>query len=89
LDSQRIVGGTQQFWKPGPQRAARTPFKQWDLALYKNTKINERLSVQLRADFFNILNHPNFSSPLLPSFIADPASNVNQVYLRVRICGER
>jgi hypothetical protein len=32
--------------------------------------------VQLRADFFNLLNHPNFSSPLLPSFIADPATNI-------------
>ena len=31
--------------------------------------------MQLRADFFNVLNHPNFSNPVLPSFIADPASN--------------
>jgi len=34
--------------------------------------------LQLRAEFFNILNHPNFSNPLLPAFIADPASNVSQ-----------
>ncbi len=33
--------------------------------------------MQLRADFFNILNHPNFSNPVLPAFIADPASNLN------------
>jgi hypothetical protein len=33
------------------------------------------LGVQLRAEFFNILNHPNFANPLLPAFIADPASN--------------
>jgi hypothetical protein len=32
--------------------------------------------MQLRAEFFNLLNHPNFSSPLLPAFIADPASNL-------------
>jgi hypothetical protein len=27
--------------------------------------------VQLRAEFFNALNHPNFANPLLPAFIAD------------------
>jgi hypothetical protein len=29
--------------------------------------------MELRAEFFNFLNHPNFSNPLLPAFIADPA----------------
>jgi hypothetical protein len=28
--------------------------------------------MQLRAEFFNLLNHPNFASPFLPLFIADP-----------------
>ena len=27
--------------------------------------------MQLRADFFNIINHPNFANPFLPAFIAD------------------
>ena len=27
----------------------------------KNTKITERVSAQFRAEFFDILNHPNFS----------------------------
>jgi hypothetical protein len=52
-------------------------YKQWDLAIYKNTAITERLNMQLRADFFNILNHPNFANPELPAFIADPATNIN------------
>ena len=51
-------------------------YKQWDLAIYKDTAITEKVHLQLRAEFFNLLNHPNFSSPLLPNFIADPASNL-------------
>ncbi|MCU1298063.1 MAG: hypothetical protein JWO91_2341 [Acidobacteriaceae bacterium] len=46
-------------------------FKQWDLAIYKTTAITERLTMQLRAEFFNVLNHPNFANPFLPAFIAD------------------
>jgi hypothetical protein len=71
------VPGTQHFGNLGRNALTGPPFKQWDLALYKNTKITERLNLQLRAEFFNIINHPNFSNPLLPSFIADPASNVS------------
>lgn len=33
-----------------------------DFAAIKNTNI-ERLSVQLRAEFFNVTNHPNFGTP--------------------------
>jgi hypothetical protein len=29
------------------------------------------MNLELRAEFFNLLNHPNFSSPLLPNFIGD------------------
>jgi hypothetical protein len=32
------------------------------------------VALQLRADIFNIPNHPNFANPFLPAFIADPAS---------------
>jgi hypothetical protein len=27
--------------------------------------------LQVRAEFFNVLNHPNFANPFLPAFIAD------------------
>jgi Carboxypeptidase regulatory-like domain/TonB-dependent Receptor Plug Domain/TonB dependent receptor len=69
--------GTQHFGNLGRNALQGPPFKQWDLAIYKSTTISERVSLQLRAEFFNILNHPNFSNPLLPAFIADPASNVS------------
>lgn len=34
-----------------------------DLALLKDTKLNERINMQFRAEFFNIANHPNYSLP--------------------------
>jgi hypothetical protein len=34
-----------------------------DLALMKNTSLSERLHLQFRAEFFNILNRPNFNTP--------------------------
>jgi hypothetical protein len=71
------IPGTRHFGNLGRNSLVGPTYKQWDLALYKNTAITERLNLQLRAEFFNILNHPNFSSPLLPAFIADPASNIS------------
>jgi hypothetical protein len=70
------VPGTRHYGNLGRNSLVGPTYKQWDFALYKNTNIGEHLKVQMRAEFFNILNHPNFSSPLLPAFIADPASNL-------------
>ncbi len=38
-------------------------FKNWDFSIAKNWTITERLRTQFRAEFFNILNHPNFANP--------------------------
>ena len=38
-------------------------FKRLDTSLFKAFPINERFSMQFRAEFFNILNHPNFNAP--------------------------
>lgn len=35
-------------------------FFQWDAALYKNIKLTQRVKLQLRAEFFNVLNTTNF-----------------------------
>lgn len=39
-------------------------FSDVDLALLKDTAIRERVSVQFRAEVFNLLNHPNFGQPV-------------------------
>jgi carboxypeptidase family protein len=70
------VPGTRHYGTLGRNSLSGPTYKQWDLAIYKNTAITERVNMQLRADFFNILNHPNFANPLLPLFIADPSSNL-------------
>jgi hypothetical protein len=36
-------------------------FFNWDFSVMKQTKITERVSAQFRAEFFDILNHPNFN----------------------------
>jgi hypothetical protein len=61
----------------------------FDLALAKTTTITERTKVELRAEFFNILNHPeflnpdtNFSSPTFGEVIDTAAPRIIQFGLR-------
>jgi TonB dependent receptor len=49
------VGNTPRNFLIGPG------LSQWDVTLAKNTKINERLTVQLRWEVYNVLNRGNFS----------------------------
>jgi len=42
------------------------PFRNWDFSLVKDTKVGflgEAGSIQFRAEFFDVLNHPNFALP--------------------------
>ena len=39
------------------------PFYNWDLSVTKSWSFKERLKAQFRAEFFNVLNHPNISNP--------------------------
>ena len=43
---------------------------QWDLTMRRQFHFTERLSLQARGDFFNILNHPNFGSPI--NYLSSP-----------------
>jgi len=46
-----------------------------DVALAKTTTITERISLELRLEFFNVLNHPEFAQPTY----VDNATNINSV----------
>jgi outer membrane receptor protein involved in Fe transport len=63
--------GTRHFGNMGRNSLSGPTFKEWNFSIYKKTAITERLTMKFSADFFNILNHPNFANPLLPAFIAD------------------
>ena len=47
-----------------------------DFSVVKTTNLNERVSVQLRGEFFNILNHPHFANPNTQGLVdpSDPTS---------------
>ena len=45
----------------------------WDFSVLKNTKLGESRSLQFRAEFFNIFNHPQFDNPNPNSIPYQPA----------------
>jgi outer membrane receptor protein involved in Fe transport len=67
--------GTRHFGDEGRNSLLGPNYRNFDFAISKMTSITERLKVQFRADFYNLTNHPNFASPLLPAFFADAALN--------------
>jgi len=52
-----------QFGNMGRNMFQDTGFKDFDFSLGKNFHFGERYRLQFRAEFFNILNHPNFANP--------------------------
>ena len=62
-----LVGnaGRNRFYGPG--------LKTVDFSVFKNMQVIERLKLQFRAEFFNILNHPNLASP---NFLNDSNNSV-------------
>jgi hypothetical protein len=69
------LAGSRHFGDLGRNSLRGPSFKELNFSISKNTPITERVNLQLRAEFFNIFNHPNFANPNLPNFITDPATN--------------
>jgi len=53
----------------------------WDAGVFKNTLLTERINLEFRAEFFNILNHANFAVPAsnisVPSTVSRISSTSN------------
>ena len=69
------IPGTRHFGNEGRNSLLGPDYRNLDFAISKMTPITERLKLEFRADFYNVANHPNFASPLLPAFFADAALN--------------
>ncbi|MGA6983750.1 MAG: carboxypeptidase regulatory-like domain-containing protein [Candidatus Sulfotelmatobacter sp.] len=70
-DETNCIPGTRHFGSEGRNSLIAPSFKEFNFSVFKETAVSERVNMTLRAEFFNLLNHPNFSNPFLPNFIAD------------------
>jgi len=57
----------------------------WDMSIQKNTKITEWGTLQFRAEFYNIWNHPQFSNPLTTGFTAAGFGEINSTSVSPRV----
>ncbi len=53
----------QQFGTEGRNVAEGPGYMDWDFSAFKNIRVAEAKEFQFRAEFFNLLNHPNFRLP--------------------------
>jgi hypothetical protein len=74
-DATNCLTGTRHFGNLARNSLRGPSFKEFNCGVFKNTQLTERVQLQLRAEFFNLFNHPNFANPELPNFIADPSVN--------------
>jgi hypothetical protein len=63
----------QQFGTAGRNIAQGPGYADWDFSAFKNIRVSEGKEFQFRAEFFNLLNHPNFRLP--DSDISSPTFN--------------
>jgi hypothetical protein len=69
------VAGTQHFGNLGRNAFVGPDFKNFDFSVSKDTRLNEKIAMQLRLNVYNLFNHPNFASPLWPNFGVDFLQN--------------
>ena len=66
-------------------------YKDVDLSLFREDRINERLKVQFRAETFNFFNHPTFGIPQAvvtnPQFgqVSGTSSTARQIQMGLKL----
>jgi len=69
------IGQTDTSPLGGPGMQAHGPdFDNIDMSMFKRFGITERLNMELRAEAFNALNHPNFSNSFRSTNLQDPST---------------
>jgi hypothetical protein len=69
------LGGTPHYGSEGRNQFYGPNYRNFDVAFTKDTRITERVGMQLRLNVFNVFNHANFANPLLPNFVANWTQN--------------
>src|SRR5580765_1665271 len=57
-------------------------YRNLDFSITKNTQLKDQLTLQFRAEFFNILNHPNYAQPnhnIIPGFVDEGSPGSPQI----------
>jgi hypothetical protein len=61
--AQDLANGTPRFGNSGRSILLAPGIQEWDVSAIKHNRITERMNLEFRAEFFNLLNHPNFGIP--------------------------
>jgi hypothetical protein len=66
-----------QFGNVGKGEFTGPGFFNWDMGIFKNFPVKERLTIQFRAELFNAFNHPNFATDNTNSAAKSPVQTVS------------
>jgi len=66
-----LANGTPRFGNSGRNILFGPSLKQWDISFIKRNQLSERFSLEFRAEFFNLFNHPHFGNPASTSDTGD------------------
>src|SRR5262249_14745057 len=72
-----IIGNLGRNFARGPGVA------KWDVVLTKNTALGEKVKLQFRSEFYNLLNRANFGTPASAVFSSTNRSVVDPTFGRI------